>query len=112
MEDLDFYMGDARGRWDGDTLVVDTVILVDQTWFDQAGNYHSDALKVTERFTPSDATHIDYAATIDDAKTFTRPWTMHMTIYKRVERNLELLDYECVEHIYDKVFRGRKTAAR
>jgi hypothetical protein len=110
IEDVDFYMGDARGHWDGDTLVVDTVSLGDQTWFDEAGNYHSDALKVTERFTPTDATHIDYAATIDDAKTFTRPWTMRMTIYRRVEKNLELLEYECAEHIYEKAF--KKTAAR
>jgi hypothetical protein len=111
LEDLDFYMGDARGRWEGDTLVVDTVSLGDQTWFDQAGNFHSDALKVTERFTPTDSTHIDYSATVDDAKTFTRPWTIRMTIYKRVEKNLELLDYECAEHIYEKVFR-EKTAKR
>ena len=60
MEDLDFWMGDARGKWEGDTLVVDTVSLGDQTWFDQAGNFHSDALKVVERFTPTDATHINY----------------------------------------------------
>jgi hypothetical protein len=107
MEDLDFWMGDGRGRWEGDTLVVDTVSLGDQTWFDQAGNYHSDALKVVERFTPTDATHIDYEVTIDDAKVFTRPWKMHMTIYKRVEKDLELLDYECAEHIYEKLFRQR-----
>jgi len=112
LEDVDFYMGDARGHWESDTLVVDTVSLGDQTWFDQAGNFHSDALKVTELFTPTDATHIDYSATIDDAKTFTRPWTMRMTIYKRVEKNLELLDYECAEHIYEKVFRERKTTTR
>jgi len=111
LEDVDFYMGDARGHWEGDTLVVDTVSLGDQTWFDQAGNFHSDALKVTERFTPTDATHIDYSATIDDAKTFTRPWTIRMTIYKRVEKNLELLDYECAEHIYEKVFK-EKTVKR
>ena len=74
MEDLDFWMGDARGKWEGDTLVVDTVSLGDKTWFDEAGNFHSDALKVVERFTPIDATHVDYEATIDDAKVFTRPW--------------------------------------
>jgi hypothetical protein len=107
MEDLDFWMGDGRGKWEGDTLVIDTVSLGDQTWFDEAGNYHSDALKVTERFTPTDATHIDYAVTIDDAKVFTRPWTMRMTIYRRVEKTLELLDYECAEHIYQKLFQER-----
>jgi hypothetical protein len=105
MEDLDFWMGDARGKWEGDTLVVDTVSLGDQTWFDEAGNFHSDALKVVERFTPIDATHITYEATIDDAKVFTRPWTMSMIVYRRLEKNLELLDYECAEHVYEKLFK-------
>ena len=105
MEDLDFWMGDGRGKWEGDTLVIDTVSLGDQTWFDEAGNFHSDALKVVERFTPIDATHINYEVTFDDAKVFTRPWKMNMTIYRRVEKNLELLDYECAEHVYQKVFK-------
>ena len=105
MDDLDFWMGDGRGKWEGDTLVIDTVSLGDQTWFDEAGNFHSDALKVVERFTPIDATHINYEVTFDDAKTFTRPWKMNMTIYRRVEKNLELLDYECAEHVYQKVFK-------
>ena len=105
MDDLDFWMGDGRGKWEGDTLVIDTVSLGDQTWFDQAGNFHSDALKVVERFIPIDATHINYEVTFDDAKTFTRPWKMNMTIYRRVEKNLELLDYECAEHVYQKVFK-------
>ena len=107
LEDLDFWMGDARGRWDGDTLVVDTVSLGDRTWFDEAGNFHSDALKLTERFTPIDPSHVDYEATVDDSKVFTRPWKMHLTMYRRVEKNLELLDYECAEHVYEKLFKGR-----
>ena len=107
MEDLDFWMGDARGKWEGDTLVVDTVSLGDKTWFDEAGNFHSDALKVVERFTPMDAAHINYEATIDDAKVFTRPWKLSMIIYRRLEKNLELLDYECAEHVYEKLFKGR-----
>jgi hypothetical protein len=105
MEDLDFWMGDARGKWEGDTLVVDTVSLGDKTWFDQAGNFHSDALKITERITPIDASHINYEATIDDAKVFTRPWKMSMIVYRRLEKNLELLDYECAEHVYEKLFK-------
>jgi hypothetical protein len=100
-------MGDARGKWDGDTLVVDTVSLGDKTWFDEAGNFHSDALKVVERFAPMDATHINYEATIDDSKVFTRPWKLSMIIYRRLEKNLELLDYECAEHVYEKLFKKR-----
>jgi len=107
MEDLDFWMGDGRGRWEGDTLVIDTVSLGDQSWFDQAGNFHSDALKVTERLTPTDANHIDYEVTIEDSKVFTRPWKMHMIIYRRMEKDLELLDYECAEHVYQKLFQQR-----
>ena len=107
LEDLDFWMGDGRGRWDGDTLVVNTVSLGDQTWFDQAGNFHSDALTLVERFTPLDTSHLDYEVALDDTKVFTRPWRMRMTIYRRLEKNLELLDYECAEHVYEKVFKGR-----
>ena len=105
MEDLDFWMGDARGKWEGDTLVVDTVSLGDKTWFDEAGNFHSDALKVVERFTPMDAAHINYEVTIDDSKVFTRSWKLSMIIYRRLEKNLELLDYECAEHLYEKLFK-------
>jgi len=105
LEDLDFWMGDARGKWDGDTLVVDTVSLGDKTWFDDAGNFHSDALKVVERFTPIDASHVNYEATIDDAKVFTRPWKISLILYRRLEKNLELLDYECAEHVYEKLFK-------
>src|SRR5438128_1730277 len=107
MEDLDFWMGDARGKWEGDTLVVDTVSLGDKTWFDEAGNFHSDALKVVERLTPMDAAHIKYEATIEDSKVFTRPWKLSLIIYRRLEKNLELLDYECAEHVYEKLFKGR-----
>jgi hypothetical protein len=107
LEDLDFWMGDARGKWEGDTLVVDTVSLGDKTWFDQAGNFHSDALKVVERFTPTDATHIAYEATIEDSKVFTRPWKINLVMYRRVEKNLELLDYECAEHVYEQLFKKK-----
>ena len=97
----------ARGQWEGDTLVVDTVSLGDQTWFDQAGNFHSDALKVIERFTPIDATPHQLRGDDRDPKVFTRPWKMNMIIYRRLEKNLELLDYECAEHIYQKLFKER-----
>ena len=102
-EDLEFWMGDARGRWDGDTLVVDTRSFNDQTWFDRAGNFHSAALRVTERYTPLSANHISYEVTIEDAKVFTRPWKMSMLIYRRLEKNLQMLEYECVEHLYLKL---------
>jgi hypothetical protein len=96
---LEFWMGDSRGRWEGNTLIVDVVHFNDQTWFDRAGNFHSDALHVTERFTPTGPDHIKYDVTIDDPKVFTRPWQMSMLLYRRKEANPELLEYECVAYL-------------
>ena len=93
----DFWMGWSRGRWEGDTLVVDVTNLGDQTWFDRAGNFHSDALRVVERYTPFDANHLIYEATIEDAKVFTRPWKISMPLYRRIEKNAILGEYLCPE---------------
>jgi hypothetical protein len=107
--DLDFWMGDSRGKWEGDTLVVDNTHFNDRTWFDMAGNYHSDALHVVERYTLADGgRRIDYAATIEDPQVFTRPWTIRMPIYKRVEPNLQLVDYDCVDFFWLDYFRQKK----
>jgi hypothetical protein len=92
---IDFWLGVSRGRWEGDTLVVDAVDFNDQTWFDGAGNFHSDALHVVERYTRTGPDHIAYEVTIEDPKVFTRPWKMNMTLYRRQEKNVQLLDYEC-----------------
>jgi hypothetical protein len=93
----DTWMGWSNGRWEGDTLVVDVKNFVDQTWFDRAGNYHSDALHVVERYTPLTSDVIQYEATIEDPNVFTRPWKMSMPLYRRAERNAQLLEYKCVE---------------
>jgi cytochrome c553 len=95
----DFWMGDSRGHWEGDTLVVDTTHFNGQTWFDAAGNFHSDQLHVIERYTPITPYHVDYAVTIEDPEVFTRPWTMRMPLYRRVDEGLQLLDYDCVDFI-------------
>ncbi|HEY6342349.1 MAG TPA: hypothetical protein VIY49_12720 [Bryobacteraceae bacterium] len=92
----DTWMGDSRGHWEGDTLVVDVKNFNDQTWFDAAGNFHSDQLHVIERYTLKDADHILYEATIEDPKVFTRTWKMSMPLYRRLEKNIGLLEYECV----------------
>ena len=92
---IEFWMGDSRGRWDGDTLVVDVVHFTDQTWFDRAGNFHSEALHVVERYTPVTRNHINYEVTIEDPKVFTRPWKMSLPLYRRMEQNIRVLDYEC-----------------
>jgi len=92
---IDWWLGDSRGRWEGDTFVVDSVHFNDATWFDKAGNFHSDALHVVERFTLLGPDHIDYAVTIEDPKVFTRPWDMRLVLYRRKEPNAQLLEYEC-----------------
>jgi len=94
---IDFWLGDSRGRWDGDTLVVDVTNFNGQTWFDRAGNFHSDALHIVERYTPVSNDHVTYEVTVEDPKVFTRPWKMSMPLYRRLEKNVQVLDYECLE---------------
>jgi hypothetical protein len=99
------WMGDSRGRWEGDTLVVDVTNFNDETWFDRAGNFHSDALHVVERYTMTNADHILYEATIEDPKVFTRPWKMSMPLYRRVEKSVKLLEYECVFYLQEERYK-------
>jgi hypothetical protein len=93
----DTWMGWSNGRWEGDTLVVDVTAFVDQTWFDRAGNYHSAALHVVERYTPDGPNIVRYEATIEDPNVFTRAWKMSMPLYRRMEKNAQLMEYKCVE---------------
>ena len=95
----DSWMGWSNGHWEGDTLVVDTTGFVPYTWFDRAGDYHSDALHVVERYMPVSPYHLVYEATIDDPKVFTRPWKVSFPLYRRVEKNVQLLDFNCVEFV-------------
>jgi hypothetical protein len=91
------WMGWSIGNWDGDTLVVDVTAQNDKTWFDRAGNFHSDALHVVERYTPISPYHLMYEATIEDPKVFTRPWKIRMPLYRRIEPNVQTLEFKCVE---------------
>ena len=88
------WMGDSRGRWEGDTLVVDVGNYNDKTWFDMAGDFHSDALHVVERYRMTDRDTIQYEATIEDAKVFTKPWTISLALHRRTERD-RLYEYVC-----------------
>jgi hypothetical protein len=101
---IDWYLGDSRGHWDGDTLVVDIVDFNDETWLDHAGDFHSDALHVVERYTPIDKDHIQYEATLDDPKVFTRPWTIKTILYRRIEPNIQLLEYDCYLFDYEQFY--------
>jgi len=99
---IDWWMGDSRGHWEGDTLVVDVIHFNEDTWFDRAGNHHSDALHVVERYTPLGPDHVNYEVTIEDPKVFTRPWKMSMPLYRRKDANMELLEYECYEYLMER----------
>jgi hypothetical protein len=88
------WMGDARGKWEGDTLVVTVTDMNDRTWLDAAGDFHSDKLKVTERYTMADADTIQYEATLEDPKTYTRPWKISMPIYRQKGMD-RVLEYQC-----------------
>lgn len=91
------WMGWSIGRFEGDTLVIEVTDQVDQTWFDRAGNFHSEALVVTERYTPIGPDHLHYEATIEDPEVFTRPWTISMPLYRRIDENAQLMEFKCVE---------------
>jgi hypothetical protein len=95
---VDSWMGWSNGKWDGDTLVIEVKGFNDLSWFDRAGNHHSDALTVTERYSRAPGgNHLDYEARIEDPKTFTRPWTIRMPLYRRLEPKTQLLEYKCTE---------------
>jgi hypothetical protein len=98
---IDWWMGDSRGRWEGNTLVADVIHFNDQTWFDRAGNFHSGALHVVERYTPTGPDHLLYEATIEDPNVFTRPWKISMPLYRRKDTSAELLEYQCNAYLLE-----------
>jgi hypothetical protein len=93
------WMGHSVGKWEGDALVVNVTSFNDKSWFDRAGNFHSDALHVVERFTLMTPDVINYEATIDDPNVFTRPWRIAMPLYRRMEPNIQILEYRCAEFV-------------
>lgn len=107
---IDTWMGWANGRWDGDALVIENTAFIEPpvlrpgeppigSWLDRTGNFHSAALRVVERFTPMDATHLQYEATLEDPATYTEPWTIRMPLYKRVEPDAMMLEFKCPEYV-------------
>jgi hypothetical protein len=101
---VDSWMGQSVGHWEGETFVIDVTGFTDTTWFDRAGNFHSEAMHVTERYTRTSPDVIQYEATIDDPKTFTKPWKMSMPLYRRVEKNAQLMDFKCVEFVEELMY--------
>jgi len=101
---IDTWMGRSHGRWEGDTLVVDGAGFNGQSWFDRAGNFASDALHVVERYTPLGPDALMYEAIIEDPNVFTRPWTLRMPLYRRLEDRAQILEFKCVEFVEDLLY--------
>jgi hypothetical protein len=95
----DSWMGQSVAHWEGETLVVNVTDMIGKTWFDRAGDFHSDKLHVVERYTRTSPDVIAYEATIEDANVFTRPWKISMALYRRQEKNAQILDFKCVEFV-------------
>lgn len=98
------WMGHSRGHWEDDTLVIRVTDFMPHTWFDHAGNHHSDQLEVIERYTMESPNLIRYEAEIRDPETFSRPWTMTMPLYRRMEENAQLLEFKCVEFAEELIY--------
>jgi hypothetical protein len=101
---VDSWMGQSVGKWEGDTLVIDVTGFNEETWFDRAGNHHSDKLHVIERYTRTSPDVIAYEATIEDPKTFSRPWKISLPLYRRQEKNAQLMDFKCVEFVEELMY--------
>jgi len=93
---LESWMGWANGRWEGDTLVIDVTGFNGETWLDRSGNHHSYALHVVERYTKINDNMMEYGALIEDPMTFTRPWTINLTLY-RLDQD-QLMEFNCIEY--------------
>jgi hypothetical protein len=107
-----FWMGWSVGRWEGDTLVVNVTNQKPETWLDRAGNFHSGELRVEERYTLMGPNHLMYEATLEDPNVFSQPWTIRFPLYRRLEANVELLEFKCVpfaeEVLYGHLRKGRR----
>jgi hypothetical protein len=101
---VDAWMGQSVAHWEGETLVIDATGFNEDSWFDRAGNFHSDKLHVVERYTRTAPDVISYEATIEDPKTFTRPWKISMPLYRRLEKNAQLMDFKCVEFVEELMY--------
>lgn len=101
---VDSWMGQSVGRWEDDTFVVEVNGFTDRTWFDRAGNHHSAALKVTERYSMTSPDHLIYEATIEDPNTFSRPWTIRMPLYRNIDPDARLGQFKCVEFVEELMY--------
>jgi len=101
---VDSWMGQSFGTWEGETLVVDVTGFNADTWFDRAGNHHTEKLHVVERYTRTAADVLSYEATIEDPNVFTRPWKISMPLYRRLDKGVQLMDFKCVEFVEELMY--------
>ena len=106
--DDSFFMGWSRGRWEGDTLVVDVTGLNSQNWLDRAGNFYSEKVHIVERLTLASPYPIVYEATLEDPTVYTRPWKMSLPLYRRMDKNVQLMEFKCVPFVEELLY-GRFT---
>ncbi len=105
--DRGYWLGDSRGHWEGDTLVVDVVDFYDEVWLDRSGNYHSTDLHVVERWTFLDANTIEYRATLEDPQVYSRPWTLSVILHRHREKNFQLVEDYCFTLPYEEHYPPR-----
>ena len=101
---IDAWMGQSVGRWEGDTFVVETTGFNGETWFDRAGNFHGPALKVVERYTLIGPDHMQYEATMEDPATFTRAWSIRLPLYRHIDPKARLGQFKCVEYVEELLY--------
>jgi len=101
---VDSWMGWSNGRWEGDTLVIDVTGFNGHQWLDRAGNFFSDTAHVVERWTPRGANHLMYEATIEDPAVYTRPWKISFPVYRRLEANAQLVEFNCVPFVEEMMY--------
>jgi hypothetical protein len=101
---VESWMGHSIGRWDSQTLVVDVTKLTGQTWFDRAGNFQTETTHIVERYTPMGVDVLNYEVTIEDPKIYTRAWKMQMLLHRRLEKDIQLLDFRCVPFSEDLLY--------
>ena len=92
---IGFWFGDSRARWDGDVLVVSVTDFNDQTWLDRAGNFHSEALQITERWELIDQNTIRYHATLEDPQVYLQPWSLSVLLHRHREPDFQLIENTC-----------------
>jgi hypothetical protein len=101
---VDTWMGTSNGKWEGDTLVVDVTGLNGQSWFDRSGNFMTENVHIVERYTLAGPDHMNYEATIEDPTIYTRPWKISLPLYRRKERNAQMLEFKCVEFVEELMY--------